>query len=182
MITLTPVEQRTLRTRQWRRRALLRKGARLYSAMSANADAGTLAMLDEDGVIVSWYGGEDSAPDSVVGAHVSRLYVPEDTALGLPLRDLCTAAIHGFSTQMGWRRRPGGGVFWGTSIITAVLLRDGRLQGFSHVTHPSQGPWEVVHASRKYPPTRVQDTAANGLFGVGMPNTTRWRQVAGARA
>ena len=31
-------------------------------------------------------------------------------------------------------------VFWGTTLIDAVVLRDGRLQGFSHVTRRCQCP------------------------------------------
>lgn len=132
--------RRAERIRSWRRRALSRKGAQLYSAMRAGSQTGSLAMLDEGGMVVAWYERADSASwaeDRVVDIHMSQFYVAEDQALGVPVRDLCSAAIHGRSTQVGWRRSPRGDVGWATTVIEPIWLRDGRLQGFSHVTSQS---------------------------------------------
>jgi hypothetical protein len=120
--------------RKWRRRVLLRKGAQMYSAMGVDAGQCSLAMLDATGVVVACYDLTGDGEHAVVDRHLSQFYVPEDIASGLPLRDLHVAVVNGSSEQQGWCQRPDGGVFWGTTRIEAVVLRDGRLQGFSHVT------------------------------------------------
>jgi hypothetical protein len=135
--------RRSERIRSWRRRVLLRRGAQMHAAMGREEENCSLAMLDEEGVVVAWYGradGNDRLADQVVDRHVSQFYVPEDIASRQPLRDLHAATIECSNTRQGWRRRPDGIAFWGTTVIEAVLLRDGRLQGFSCVTRGSEGP------------------------------------------
>jgi hypothetical protein len=122
----------------------LRKGARLYSNITARSDFVSLAMLDEDGVVVAWFersADRDAGEKSRIEGHVSQLYMPEDVALGLPVRDLCTATVHGSCTSAGWRRGSDGAKFWANVVIKPILLRDGRLQGFSLTTHRALAPW-----------------------------------------
>lgn len=116
--------------------------------MQANSQTGSLAMLDEGGMVVSWYERAENGPSpkDVVDNHMSQFYVAADLALGLPVRDLCSAAIHGHSTQTGWRRFPDGGTCWATTVIEPIWLRDGRLQGFSHVTSRSSDAHRNVRA------------------------------------
>jgi hypothetical protein len=76
---------------------------------------------------------DDASAERLLEHHVSQFYVSTDVALGLPVRDLCTAAIHGMSTQLGWRRAADGSIAWAMTQIEAHLLADGRLQGFAHV-------------------------------------------------
>src|SRR5437868_8354492 len=134
------------KVRSWRRRALLKRGARMHAAMGADAKKYSkkysLAMLDEIGVVVSWYGRaerNDPVDDHVVDRHVSQFYVAEDIASRQPLLDLHAATVDGSSTRRGWRREADGTAFWGTTVIDAVVLRDGRLQGFSYLTGRSAG-------------------------------------------
>jgi hypothetical protein len=138
------------RVRSWRRRVLSKRGARMYSGMVANAPTCSLAMLDAMGVVVSWHDhaddGGDQTADSVVNRHVSQFYTTQDIASGIPQRDLRVAAANGNSTQQGWRLRPDGAVFWGVTTIDAMVLRDGRLQGYSYVTSKCQGPHEQALA------------------------------------
>jgi two-component system CheB/CheR fusion protein len=124
-------------------------------------------MLDEDGVIVAWY---ERARDielgkaPIIDCHVSNLYVTADVMLGIPIRELCSATIHGSSAQQGWRRGSDGATFWGSTVIQSVRLRDGRLQGFSHVTREAAIPWreqepkkfslETEHWNTSSPPLR----------------------------
>jgi len=142
------------KVRSWRRRALLKRGARMHAAMGANARNYSLAMLDEAGVVVSWYGRADEsdhAADHVVDRHVSQFYVAEDIASRQPLRDLHVATVEGSSTRRGWRREADGTDFWGTTVIDAVVLRDGRLQGFSYLTSRSARPWDLPLVQSAYP-------------------------------
>lgn len=151
--------------RMWRRRALMRKGALLYSKATLSGTFISLAMLDEDGVVIGWYESAnhwDGAERSPTESHVSQLYTATDTALGVPIADLRAATIHGESVQTGWRVGIDGRTFWARTTIRAVLLRDGRLQGFSHLTEhlptlwripnvPTPWPWKwPFHTSRAY--------------------------------
>lgn len=130
----TADERRTQRVRNWRRRVLQRRGALLHAAMTRGAEGSSLAMLDETGVVVCWYGQPGAASEGVVDRHVSQFYVPADIATHQPLRDLHWAAADGSNVRRAWRRLPDGAVLWSAVLIEAVVLRDGRLQGFSYVS------------------------------------------------
>ena len=121
------------RVRSWRRRVLQRRGALMHAALAREFEHASLAMLDETGVVVSWYGQVGASTEDVVDRHVSQFYLPMEIASNQPLRDLRSAAVGGCISREGWRRRTDGTTFWGHVVIEAVLLRDGRLQGFSYV-------------------------------------------------
>ncbi|HET9449100.1 MAG TPA: hypothetical protein VFO35_22705 [Steroidobacteraceae bacterium] len=89
-------------------------------------------MLDETGVVVSWYGQVGAAAEHVVDRHVSQFYLPGQIASHQPLRDLRSTVVRGRTTRQGWRRLADGTTFWGRVVIEAIVLRDGRLQGFSY--------------------------------------------------
>jgi hypothetical protein len=136
---------------EWRRRVLLKKGARLHVAMVNNADDGSLAMLDACGMVVSWYGAPAAQAklepaSGVLGHHISQFYLPEDIAKCVPLLDLRTAVTEGICTRRGWRKRANGAVFWSTTEIRAIAFRDGTLQGFSHVIRETNDPWMKANA------------------------------------
>lgn len=146
--------RRAERIRSWRRRALSRKGAQLYSAMQAGWQPGSLAMLDEGGMVIAWYERAEPAAatdEHVIDTHMSQFYVAEDQALGVPVRDLCSATIHGRSTQTGWRRFPRGGTCWATTVIEPIRLRDGRLQGYSHVTRRASAAPDQIRVEKPTP-------------------------------
>jgi PAS domain S-box-containing protein len=134
----TADERRTDRVQSWRRRVLQKRGALMHAAMAGESENRSLAMLDENGFVVSWYAqAAGAASEHVVDRHVSQFYTPEDIARNQPLRDLRSAVVGGTITRQGWRRQADGTTFWGTVVIEAVVLRDGRLQGFSYVTRAS---------------------------------------------
>jgi hypothetical protein len=133
----TAADRRSEKIRSWRRRALLKRGARLHIAQSLKSERSSLAMLDEAGMVVCWYGcadGGDHVAEDVVDRHMSLFYVPQEVAKRRPQRDLRAAVIKGGITREAWRRRPDGSAFWGTIVIEPLVLRDGRVQGFSFVT------------------------------------------------
>jgi hypothetical protein len=131
----TAADRRADKIRSWRRRALLKRGARLHIAQSLDAQPRSLAMLDEAGLVVCWYGcPDDYASEDVVDRHLSLFYIPDEIAGRLPHRDLRAAVIEGRITRKGWRRRPDGSAVWRTIVIEPIVLRDGRVQGFSLVT------------------------------------------------
>jgi hypothetical protein len=131
-----PADSRSDKIRLWRRRALSKRGARLHTKMTATGESSSLAMLDEAGVVVCWYGspdGRDYASEEVVDRHLSQFYVSEEVGKRQPYRDLRTAVIDGRLTRRAWRRRRDGSAFLGSFDIQPVVLRDGRVQGFSYV-------------------------------------------------
>jgi hypothetical protein len=101
-------------------------------------------MLDETGIVVCWYGspaGRDFDSDEVVDRHLSLFYVSEEVARRQPHQDMRAAVIEGRMSRQAWRRRPDGSAFWGTISIEPLVLRDGRIQGFSYVASaPEQSP------------------------------------------
>lgn len=134
----TAADRRSEKIRSWRRRALLKRGARLHLSEGLKSEHNSLAMLDEAGIVVSWYpcaDGHEQVSEDVVDRHISVFYVPQEIARRRPQRDLRTAVIKGGITREAWRRRPDGSAFWGTITIQPIVLRDGRVQGFSFVTN-----------------------------------------------
>ena len=136
------------RVRTWRRRVLFRRGAQMHAAMGRDAETNSLAMLDASGIVISWYGRtrwlHSSAAEHVLERHVSQFYLPEQAAGQQPSRDLRAASLEGSTTQQGWRRDADGTAFWSTTVIKALVLRDGRLQGFSYLMSASEGPLASV--------------------------------------
>ena len=133
----TAADRRSDKIRSWRRRALMKRGARLHLAQGLHEQSSSLAMLDEAGIVVSWYAcadGHDQASEDVVDRHMSMFYVSEEVERRRPHRDLRAAVIEGRITRQAWRRKPDGSAFWGTIVIEPLVLRDGRVQGFSFVT------------------------------------------------
>lgn len=133
----------------WRRRLLLGRGEQIHITSVERADRCAIAILDARGIVVAWHDHLPHANASdrgVVSRHMSQFYVAEDVALYLPARHLSIAAEHGIDTQRGWRCRPGGEIFWGVTVIQSILLSDGELLGYSHMTRLVRGP--ALHLSR----------------------------------
>lgn len=168
------IATREQRLHSWRRRVLLKKGARLHAASLRRGDRCSLAMLDSNGVVVAWYGDskDSSRVDThIVDRHVSQFYVAADLASNLPGLNLLSAATCGDNTQQGWRRQPSGAIIWGTTVIEAIVLKDGRLQGFSHVVRPAEGPRASVPKQMALPslhasgaPWRMKRTAMGSRY------------------
>ena len=153
--------ERAERIRSWRRRVLQRRGARMHAALGVDAENHSLAMLDEAGVVVAWYGQPstgDVAAEHIVNRHVSQFYIPAEVASKQPLHDLYSAAVAGSHTREGWRRRADGRTFWGITVIHAVMLRDGRLQGFSYITAASDGPSVNVPIAQRVSFPQVEES------------------------
>lgn len=150
--------QRQGKVRSWRHRVLLKKALRIHLQMGTDANEHSLAVLDEYGVVVAWYDrGRSTRGDDVLKHHVSQFYVSTDVATQMPTRHLRAALLEGGSTRRGWRLHHNGVPFWGTTRITPILLGDGRLQGFSHLTHIASGaPLDCSIAAEDRSPPAAQ--------------------------
>jgi hypothetical protein len=144
----------------WQRRLLLKRGAQIYSTSIDRTDRCAIAILDARGIVIAWHDHFQNAKShdrGVVSRHMSQFYLPEDIALYLPACHLSMAVEQGVSTQIGWRRRPGGEVFWGVTIIQTILLSDGELLGYSHITRSLRGPAQYLTPPlRTMPPRRAR--------------------------
>lgn len=180
------VKQNKERIRAWRRRVLLRRAALMRAALGADVQNCSLAMLDERGVVVSWYGRRcepDLGDDSVVDRPLSQFYVARDVALNEPRRDLRAASVDGRITRRGWRLGSAGIAYWCTTVIEAVLLRDGRLQGFSCVMRASEYPSQKPPRSSLLHGLIVGDEASRrvaAMRNVTPPRT--WDRMAKTRS
>jgi hypothetical protein len=126
----------------WRRRVLLKKGARLFASLGEGASRGSLAILDEFGMVVAWYErGRSTSSDEAIGKHLTQFYIPTDIADAVPAQHLSAAAISGSHAREGWRRHIDGRIYWGMTVIAPISMRNGKLQGYSHLTEESEAPW-----------------------------------------
>jgi hypothetical protein len=126
----------------WRRRVLLKKGARLHASLGERASRASLAILDGFGLVVAWYDhGCSTSSNEVIGKHLTEFYIPTDVASAVPAQHLSEAAASGSHTRQGWRRRVDGRIYWGTTVIAPISMRNGRLQGYTHLTEESEAPW-----------------------------------------
>lgn len=135
------------RCENWRHRLLAARGEQIHLTSMECNDRCAIAILDAKGIVISWH---DNLPrarpcdSGVLRRHVSQFYLPDDIALHVPARHLSIAAEYGVDTQRGWRRRPGGEIFWGVTIMQSILLSDGEFLGYSHVTRCMHAPVQRV--------------------------------------
>jgi PAS domain S-box-containing protein len=96
-------------------------------------------MLDRAGRVESWNAGAERlqgyTADDILGQHVGCFYLPEEARQGAPARALERALAEGRAVEEGWRIRKDGSRFWAEGLITTVRDPQGRLVGYSVVTH-----------------------------------------------
>lgn len=146
----------------WRRRLLSARGQQIHTTSVERADRCAIAILDARGIVIAWH---DHLPHArpydpgVLSRHMSQFYLPDDIALHVPARHLTIAAEYGVDTQRGWRRRPGGDIFWGVTVMQSILLSDGELLGYSHVTRSMRAPAQHLTRPLRAGPPRTASLA-----------------------
>lgn len=148
----------------WRGRLLAERGRQIHIASVERSDRCAIAILDAKGIVIAWHDHMPRArpyDPGVLSHHMSQFYLPDDIALHVPARHLSIAAEYGVDTQRGWRRRPGGDIFWGVTVIHSILLTDGELLGYSHVTRSVRGPAQYLCRPL---PMRLPGTASLALM------------------
>ena len=112
--------------------------ARYLSLLVDSVEDFALFMLGPDGRIVSWNAGAERITGygvaEAIGLHVSRVYLEEDLAAGLPQRLLEEAEALGKARAEGWRVRKDGSRFYSLTDYTALRDGEGRLLGFAGMT------------------------------------------------
>jgi hypothetical protein len=146
------------RVRTWRRRVLLHKGERIRIHMVETADVAWLAMLDDEGMVLACFHttGIAATYAHVLDRHVAQFYAPQSIADVLARDHLRAATQAAGSQHLGWRRGPNGVLFWAMTTIEPLVLRDGRLQGFSHVMRNADADGSSANANAVWPAGSVQ--------------------------
>jgi hypothetical protein len=146
------------RVRTWRRRVLLHKGERIRIHMVETADVAWLAMLDDEGMVLACFHttGVAVTHAHVLDRHVAQFYAPQSIADVLARDHLRAATQADGSQHLGWRRSPNGVLFWAMTTIEPVVLRDGRLQGFSHVMRTANADGSFANTNAVWPAGSVQ--------------------------
>lgn len=146
----------------WRRRLLEARGEQIHATSMKRNDRCAIAILDAKGIVLCWH---DNLPRArpydpgVLNRYVSQFYLPDDVALHVPARHLSIAAEYGVDTQRGWRRRPAGEIFWGVTIMQSILLGDGEVLGYSHVTRCLRAPVQQLSRPLRAAPPRAASLA-----------------------
>jgi len=95
--------------------------------------------MDENGVIKTWNEGgkriKGYSADEIIGKNYSTFYTEEDRKNELPKHNLELAAKFGNYETEGWRVKKDGTLFWADVTLTAIYGNDGKLAGFTKVTH-----------------------------------------------
>jgi PAS domain S-box-containing protein len=95
--------------------------------------------LDVHGNVTSWNLGAHQAKgyseNEIIGRHFSIFYPTAIRESGKPELELKIAAKEGTFKEEGWRVRKDGSQFWAHVVITAMRDEQGKLIGFSKVTH-----------------------------------------------
>lgn len=117
----------------------LRKSEARYHLMVNEIQEYAIIYLNDKGIIENWNKGAEKikgyTAEEVSGKHFSLFYTDQDRAKGLPEALLLQAAHIGKVHHEGMRVRKDGSLFWANVLITAIYNAEGRVIGFSKVTH-----------------------------------------------
>lgn len=112
--------------------------ARYLNLLVESVEDFALFMLGPDGRVVSWNAGAERITGygaaEALGLPISRVYLEEDLAAGLPQRLLEEAEALGKVRAEGWRVRKDGSRFYSLTDYTALRDPEGRLVGFAGMT------------------------------------------------
>lgn len=160
-------------TRPAKPESVLRDESRQFAMLVNSVTDYAVYMLDPTGVIQTWNPGgqriKGYVAADVVGTNFSRFYLPEEAEIGLPERNLRTAAAEGRYIGEGWRLRQDGTRFR-ASVVIDPIWEDGELMGFAKITrditerHEAQE--QLLQAQRDL--LQAQKMEAIGKFTLGL--------------
>ena len=110
-----------------------------FRMMVENVRDYAIYMLDTRGHVTSWNLGAERIAgyhiEEIIGKHYSCFFLPDHALRGDPGMQLEFAAQQGRYESEGWRVRKDGGRFWAHVIATPLRDADGKLRGFSEISH-----------------------------------------------
>jgi len=117
----------------------LRESQERFRLLIESVQEYAIFMLDHAGHVMSWNAGAQTilgfAGDEIIGKHFSRFYLPEEIHGGKPWQQLEAAREQGRLESEGLRVRKDGTVFNAHVLLAPVHDPEGRLRGYSQVTH-----------------------------------------------
>jgi len=96
-------------------------------------------LLEPDGRVATWNWGAERIygyrAEEIIGQHFDCFFLQEDRDQRLPDTALRIGAAEGRYEGGGWRIRKDGSLYWATTVLTALRDPEGRLRGFSILSH-----------------------------------------------
>src|SRR4051812_45248517 len=118
-----------------------------------------MLLLDPKGIITGCNSVEalirGYSAEEIIGQHFSCLYTVEDIAAGKPDQALRQAAAKGYFEETDYRLRKDGSRFIAHIIFSAIIGRDGTLEGFGKITHDIT---DILHAEQQIEASEKQLT------------------------
>ncbi len=122
-----------------RQEQALRESQERFRLLIESVEEYAIYMLDANGHIMSWNAGAQSMlgfeSAEIIGKHFSRFYLSEEIHAGKPWQQLEAARLHGRLELEGPRVRKDGTAFSAQVLIAPAHDSEGRLRGYSHITH-----------------------------------------------
>ncbi len=110
-----------------------------FRMMVENVRDYAIYMLDTKGHVTSWNLGAERIAgyraEEIIGRHYSCFFLPDHAIRGDAGIQLEFAALQGRYESEGWRVRKDGSRFWAHVIATPLRDADGKLRGFSEISH-----------------------------------------------
>jgi PAS domain S-box-containing protein len=118
---------------------LARASQERFRLLVENVRDYALYLLDAEGFVTSWNSGAERIKgyqvDEIVGRHFSCFFPPYQREIGKPADQIEVAAREGRFEGEDWRVRKDGSTFWAHVVLTPLRDEEGRLRGFSNITH-----------------------------------------------
>jgi PAS domain S-box-containing protein len=122
-----------------RQEEALRQSEERFRLLIESVQEYAIFMLDAGGRVLSWNAGAQNITGfpaaQIIGRHFSSFYLPEDIHSGVPWQQLEAARLNGRLEVEGLRTRNDGTAFCAHVLIAPVYDSEGRLRGYSHITH-----------------------------------------------
>ncbi|HKT71432.1 MAG TPA: PAS domain S-box protein [Steroidobacteraceae bacterium] len=116
----------------------LRRSEERFRLLVEGVSEYAIFMLDPNGQIATWNSGAERIKGykaaEIIGQHFSVFYPQEVRESRWPEHELQVAAEKGSFTDIGWRLRKDGTMFWANVTITALRDDAGKLIGFAKLT------------------------------------------------
>jgi PAS domain S-box-containing protein len=124
----------------------------LLALLMDNVTEYALIILDPDGAVALWNAGAERLlgyeEHEILGVHFAVFFTPEDTAAGMPERELQTARTHGRATDDNWLVRKDGSRLWASGMTMPLWDAQQRLRGFTKIvwtcSHDMSHIWEAI--------------------------------------
>lgn len=126
-------------TERRRQEEALRESQERFRLLIESVEEYAIYMLDAGGHVMSWNAGAQSMlgfeSAEIIGKHFSRFYLSEEIHAGKPWQQLEAARLGGRLEVEGLRVRKDGTAFSARVLIAPAHDSEGRLRGYSHITH-----------------------------------------------